>query len=176
MRPKVLFVDDEPHVLEGIQMALRRQPWDLLTASSAREALATLETTEVDVLVSDERMPEVCGSELLSLVCREYPSTVRVLLTGHASVEAAIRAINQGEIFRFLTKPCPPKELAATIERALELREELRRADEAEPQADEGLQRAALRDLEQSHPGITHVHRGPDGSIELRLTSVPPPK
>ena len=171
MRPKILFVDDEPHVLEGIQMALRRQPWELLTASSARDALATLETTEVDVIVSDERMPEVCGSELLSLVRRDYPSTVRVLLTGHASVEAAIRAINQGEIYRFLTKPCPPKELAATIEHALELR----RADEAEPPVDEGLQRAALRDLEESHPGITHVERGPDGAIELRLSSMPPP-
>ena len=120
MKPRVLFVDDEPSVTAGIKTALRKAPFDVLTASSGADALSQLEQHAVDVVVSDERMPGMCGSELLSRVRDQYPDTVRMILSGQADLEAAVRAINEGGIFRFLLKPCDPVDLAASVTEALD--------------------------------------------------------
>lgn len=115
----VLLVDDEPNVLEGFQRGLRKEPYTVLTATSAEEGLRILAHTPVDVVISDEQMPKIKGSEFLAKVHREYPKTIRIILTGQASLESAIRAINDGEIYRFLTKPCSVVELAKIIRKAL---------------------------------------------------------
>jgi signal transduction histidine kinase/CheY-like chemotaxis protein len=120
MQPRVLFVDDEPRVTKALKRALREEPYTILTASSAREALQLLAHEPVDLVVADERMPGMPGSELLAWVCRTYPDTVRILLTGHASLETAVRAINEGGISRFLTKPCKEGELIFAIQQALQ--------------------------------------------------------
>jgi CheY-like chemotaxis protein len=120
-RPTVLFVDDEPGVTDGFRATMRRQPFRVLTANSAREARAVLAETAVDVVVSDEQMPETSGSVLLAEVRAEYPRIGRIILTGQASLEATIAAINDAAVFRFLTKPCSPPELAACINDALAL-------------------------------------------------------
>ncbi len=124
MTHRVLFVDDEPDLTESIRCALRKKPYEILTANSVREALNILGSTEVDVVVSDEGMPEMRGSEFLSIVRRDYPHTVRIILTGQASLDAAVDAINQAEIYRFLLKPCPPEALALCVEQAIEAKKQ----------------------------------------------------
>src|SRR5580704_16730478 len=117
--PKVLLVDDEPHVVEGIRRALREHSYRINTATSPEVALHMCRREQFDVIVADERMPEMCGSELLTIVGREFPTSGRILLTGHATVEAAARAINEAGVIRLLLKPCPPSALRAAIELAL---------------------------------------------------------
>jgi EAL domain-containing protein (putative c-di-GMP-specific phosphodiesterase class I)/DNA-binding NarL/FixJ family response regulator len=117
--PKVLFVDDEPQVVEGIRRALRDHSYRINTATSPEVALHMCRREQFDVIVADELMPGMCGSELLTIVSREFPTTGRILLTGHATVEAAARAINEAGVIRLLLKPCPPSALRAAIELAL---------------------------------------------------------
>ena len=116
----VLFVDDEPDVTAAMRLALKRQPFSVLTANSAAEGLDVLRQKAVDVVVSDERMPVMAGSEFLTIVRQEFPDVMRIILTGQASIEATIKAVNEAKVFRFLTKPCPANELAACINEALE--------------------------------------------------------
>ncbi len=116
--PRVLCVDDEPHVLEGIKLQLRRR-YETLTAVSGEEGLARLkEDGPFVVVMSDMRMPGMNGAEFLSRVRETYPDSIRMLLTGHTELQAAIQAINQGQIFRFLTKPCSPEELRQAFDAA----------------------------------------------------------
>lgn len=118
----VLLVDDDPHLLQALRRALRDQPYQLATAPNGNEALLFLKTHTVDVVVSDERMPGMPGTELLHWVAREYPDVVRILLTGHLDLPSAVRALNQCRAFRLLTKPCKEFELAMTIREGLERR------------------------------------------------------
>jgi two-component system probable response regulator PhcQ len=115
----ILFVDDEPNVTEALKQALRREPYEFLTATSGTAALKILEGQYVDVVVSDEQMPGMSGSVFLSTVRKQFPHTIRMILSGHATLEAAVRAINEGQVHRFLIKPCNPTELALTIRQAL---------------------------------------------------------
>jgi len=170
MRPKVLLVDDEPHVTEALKRILRRMDYHILTACSAREALQLLAQEPIDVIVSDEQMPGMSGSELLALVRRHYPQTRRIILTGHASLEAAVRAINEGEISRFLAKPCNEKELTHAIEHALQQRERL--AEHTPSRADAERRPSLLRELEKEEPGITKVNRDASGAIILEEPGV----
>lgn len=124
----VLLVDDEELVTEGLERALFAEPFRILSARSARLALGILEREHVDVIVSDEQMPEVSGSELLSEVRQRYPEVQRIMLTGRASLDTTIRAINDAGVFRFLRKPCAMPDVAATIHAALDAREGSRRA------------------------------------------------
>lgn len=108
MTEKILFVDDEPHVLQSIKRQLRKR-FALQTANDGNEALEILKQEgPFAVIVSDMRMPGMTGVELLAKVKDLYPDTVRMMLTGNADQETAIEAVNTGHIFRFLTKPCPP--------------------------------------------------------------------
>jgi len=122
MSPIILLVDDEPNVTHALIKTLRVEAYETLSATSAEEALQILAREPIDVVVADEQMPGMSGSQLLAAVCRDYPDTVRIILTGQASLEAAVRAINEGEIFRFLEKPCDGQELADTIHQALQQR------------------------------------------------------
>jgi DNA-binding NarL/FixJ family response regulator len=114
-----LLVDDEKHVTEGLEAILHCEPYEVLSAHSGAAALELLRRRSVDVVISDESMPEMAGSLLLAQVAREFPHTARIVLTGHASIEAAIMAINHGHISRFLQKPCKPSELRAAVAEAL---------------------------------------------------------
>jgi CheY-like chemotaxis protein len=117
---RVLCVDDEPGVLEGLRLHLERR-YRLSTATSGAEALALLDRDEpYAVVISDMRMPEMDGAAFLARVRQRFPDTVRLLLTAHADVNSAVAAVNQGQIFRFLTKPCPPATLLSAIESAIE--------------------------------------------------------
>jgi two-component system probable response regulator PhcQ len=126
----ILLVDDEPNVTDALKRAFRREPYELLTATSAFDAQQILERQHVDVVVSDEQMPGMSGSEFLSSVRKQFPHTIRMILSGQASLEAAVRAINEGEVYRFFLKPCNPADLSFTIQQALSherLKEQSRR-------------------------------------------------
>jgi DNA-binding NarL/FixJ family response regulator len=97
---------------------LRAQPHRVLTAPGAAEGLDLLSRQPVDVVVVDEMMPGTRGSELLAIVCHQYPATVRILLTGQATLDAAVRGINEGKIFRFLQKPCVSIDFLAVVAEA----------------------------------------------------------
>jgi len=119
-RAKILCVDDEVQVLRGLALHLGRR-YEVLTATSGEAALKLLEQDpRVEVIISDMRMPGLSGSEFLSQSRALAPDAQRILLTGQTDLASAISAINEGQIFRFLTKPCPSAELISTIEAALE--------------------------------------------------------
>lgn len=119
MSTRVLFVDDEPQVLEGIQRSLRKQV-DLHTAGSGVEGLRVLaEAGPFALVVSDMRMPSMNGAQFLAKA-REYaPDTVRMILSGQSDLQATIAAVNEGHIYRFLSKPCPPELLLAAVQDGL---------------------------------------------------------
>lgn len=120
---KILFVDDERCVLDGLRRMLRghRREWDMAFLESGEAALAALEEDGADVLVSDMRMPGMDGSQLLARVQQDYPSTVRIILSGHAEEEAALRAARVTH--QFLSKPCDPELLEQVVGRACALRD-----------------------------------------------------
>jgi two-component system response regulator HupR/HoxA len=101
----ILFVDDEEKVLKSLQRGLMDEPYNLLFATSGKEALKILESNEVNIIVTDMRMPEMSGLELLRIVKEKYPKIVRLVLSGYTQVTTLLTAINQGEIFKFITKP-----------------------------------------------------------------------
>jgi response regulator RpfG family c-di-GMP phosphodiesterase len=116
----ILLVDDEQAILDGLRRQLRKK-FTVHTAAGGAEALALLESEPVTVVVSDMRMPQMNGATFLSKVRTLYPDVVRILLTGQADTQAAITAVNEGQIYRFLTKPCPPEVLVEEIASAVEL-------------------------------------------------------
>ncbi len=122
-RARLLFVDDEQRVLNSMRIMFRRQ-FDLFLASHGAEALDIVKDKNIDVIVADHRMPRMTGVEVLSKVRAMSPRTVRILLTGYADLDAVEGSINESEVFRFLTKPCAPKQLRETIELAAKLARE----------------------------------------------------
>jgi two-component system probable response regulator PhcQ len=159
----VLLVDDEPNLLAGLSRALRREPYELLCASSVDDAFVFLMAKPVDIVISDQDMPDMRGTVFLARVRQQFPDTVRFMLTGKATLEVAMQAINDGAISRFLTKPCNPVDLAMTIRQALQQKDLL----EASRRLLHTVKRqsATLEWLEHQHPGITQVRRDMDGAI-----------
>lgn len=115
----ILVVDDETRIITAITRALRNEPCTTLGASTAEDALQILASQPVAVVVSDESMPGMKGTDLLSHIRQHYPDTVRILMTGHGDLDTAISAVNRGEIYRFFTKPCNMGEFIIAIRQAL---------------------------------------------------------
>lgn len=159
----ILFVDDEPNVTAGLKRAFWREPYKIVRAGSAKEALDILTNHEIDVVVSDERMPEMSGSEFLAVVREKFPDTIRIILTGQATLEAAIRAINGGEVYRFFTKPCNEVDLKVTIRQALQHRELALRSRQLLRQFQR--QTHLLEEIERENPGITRVRTDRRGAV-----------
>jgi len=118
---KVLFVDDQYEVTNALKRALRNEPYEILVAHSADEALTVMQHQTVDVIVSDEKMPGMSGTELLEIVSRQYPDTIRMMLTGAANLMEAVRAINSGQINHFFTKPQNDDEIMQILRQTLGL-------------------------------------------------------
>jgi response regulator RpfG family c-di-GMP phosphodiesterase len=117
---QILCVDDEPNVLEGLSMHLQRNH-AVFTATNGREALELLrEKPNIAVVISDMRMPQMDGATFLAKARQLAPQAVRILLTGQTELESAISAVNDGQLFRFLTKPCPPSSLLRAVDDAIE--------------------------------------------------------
>lgn len=119
-KPAILIVDDEPSVLSALRRLLHALPYHVLTAESGAAALNLLAAQEVDLVISDMRMPGMSGAELLSRVQALYPDIMRILLTGYSEIEAVVQAVNEGGIYRYLNKPWDEHDLLLTIKQALE--------------------------------------------------------
>ncbi len=117
---RVLFVDDEENNLKAFRSTFRRE-MDILLANSGEEALRLLETEDVHVIISDQRMPGMTGSEFLSIARDRHPRTMRMLLTGFADLEAVVAAVNEGGIFAYSTKPWDVNDLSLKIRQAYEI-------------------------------------------------------
>lgn len=134
-KPKMLVVDDEPDNLDLLYRTFRRD-FNVLRAESGVVALEMLaQEGEVAVIISDQRMPEMKGTEFLSKTVPQFPDTMRIILTGFTDVEDLVEAINSGQVYKYITKPWDPNELKAVVQRAAETydllkqrTEELRRA------------------------------------------------
>jgi CheY-like chemotaxis protein len=119
-KPKMLVVDDEPDNLDLLYRTFRRQ-FNVLKAESGAAALAILaEQGEVAVIISDQRMPEMKGTEFLSKTVSPFPDTMRIILTGFTDVEDLVEAINSGQVYRYITKPWDPGELKTVVQSAVE--------------------------------------------------------
>ena len=113
----LLIVDDEPDVCDSVQALLRRE-FRVLKAHSAQEGFQIMQQEEVHIIMTDQRMPQITGVELLTRVKSKNPQAVRMLVTGDADLESIIAAINQGHIFQFLKKPWQAEELEAAVRQA----------------------------------------------------------
>ncbi|HEY5327854.1 MAG TPA: response regulator [Mucilaginibacter sp.] len=115
----VLYVDDEENNLFSFKATFRIK-YEVLTSISGDEALKILETKQIHIIITDQRMPEMTGVEFLEKVLEKHPDPMRILLTGYADMEAVVDAVNKGKIFHYLTKPWNEEELDLTISRAYE--------------------------------------------------------
>ena len=121
----LLLVDDEPNVLSALTRLLRREGYRILTAASPLAAFEILAQNKVQVIVSDQRMPDMTGTEFFSRVRLLYPSTMRIVLTGYTEIDSVKAAINRGAIYKFLTKPWEDDELREQIREAFRLARDL---------------------------------------------------
>jgi DNA-binding NtrC family response regulator len=167
---KIMLVDDEENVLNALNRCLRREVAELVVFPDPSEALEYLKENEVDVIVSDHRMPNMSGVEFLIKVRKLYPDIVRVLLTGYADVDVAIRAVNEGKLFRFLTKPWKDEELKITIKNALQLKALLDRNRALLGKVRE--QEDFIKTLKTNHPDIDQVRRDRGGAIIIDESEV----
>ncbi|WP_397459525.1 HD domain-containing phosphohydrolase [Pseudomonas asplenii] len=118
-RPRILLVDDEESILNSLRRLLRSQPYEVVLADSGARALEILAEQPVDLVISDARMPNMDGATLLARIHELYPSTLRILLTGYADLDMITKAINEGRIYRYLSKPWNDEELGLTVRQAL---------------------------------------------------------
>ena len=177
---RILVVDDETNILNALRRTLGARVTDghdefdvrVEFFDNPRAALERAHDTRFDVVLSDYRMPGMNGVELLRALRGVQPHAMRVILSGYADLEGLIGAINEAQIFRFVSKPWQDYELSATISQAIAYRELIlenqRLSDLVRVQ--QGTltrQEQELRRLEEETPGITRVNWGPDGSVLL---------
>lgn len=158
MERTLLLVDDEENISAALTRLLRRDGYKILRANSGREGLALLETHEVGVIVSDQRMPEMSGVEFLSHVRDLYPDTVRIVLSGYTELNSITDAINRGAIYKFLTKPWDDDLLRNNVQEAFkyfEMTRENERLSRELKQANDALS-TVNNELEQRVADKTH--------------------
>jgi two-component system probable response regulator PhcQ len=162
---RILIVDDEENILNSLKRLLRKEPYEILTAIDGEEGLKILDDHQVDLIVSDLKMPQMNGIEFLKRAKEKNPVPLRIMLTGHADLKSVVDAIDQGEVYRFLLKPWNDEELKMTIRQTLDyyhLWKENRTLVETVKK-----QSQVLQELEREHPGISEVEKDEDGSIVL---------
>lgn len=153
-RPTLMVIDDEPEVLRSVHDLLRMN-FRVLTFERGADALKVLEKTDVPVVMSDQRMPELSGVELLRRVKSLRPDTTRLLFTGYADIRAVIDAINEGNVFRYITKPWDPDELVTIIRQAVEHHDMIVE------------QRRLMAELTRSNAELTEANRLKQAFIEV---------
>ena len=165
MSDSILIVDDEAGVISSLKRALIEESLSVYTANSGVEGLDVLRGNNIKIVISDEKMPGMTGSEFLSRVKTMFPETVRIMLTGQANIEAAMKAVNSGEIYRFFTKPWDDIELRLAIRSAIEKydleAENLKLLKTVKRQTSE------LKQLETLYPGISTLNKDEEGNLIL---------
>ncbi len=160
-KPVALFVDDDPVLLEGLRISLRKEMFEVFTATSAEQGMEILLRNRVDVVVSDQCMPGTKGVEFLRMVKELSPQTVRILLTGQARTVDMARAVNEANVSQILMKPCDTVELVEAIDQSL-FEEATRNAMEDEFRVFDRPW-SAIEDLTLEYPKLTSFD---GGSIE----------
>jgi len=111
----VLIVDDEPSILKSLERLLRLEQYTIRLASDAKTALEMLESAPVDIVISDQRMPGMCGTDFLKIVKARYPGIVRILFSGYTDFNSIVSAINDASVYKFITKPWDNHELISLL-------------------------------------------------------------
>ncbi len=151
----LLCVDDEPNILSALRRLFRPSGYRVLVAEGGAQGLEILRKEPVDLVISDMRMPHMDGAQFLSAVKQEWPDAVRILLTGYADIGSTIEAINQGEIYRYITKPWTDEDMVLTVRQALERRALKREKERLEALTSE--QNEALRELNETLEAKVHL-------------------
>ena len=118
-RCRLLFVDDEPEVVEALNRLFRRD-YEVVTATGGRQALDILGRTRVDLIICDQRMPDVTGNQVLAAARACQPEAIRILLTGYSDMETLVKCVNEAGLYRYVTKPWEPAELRQMVAKAIE--------------------------------------------------------
>jgi DNA-binding NtrC family response regulator len=157
----ILCVDDDPNVLTVLARVLKREGVEVRTTESPTTALAWIASDDIAVLISDYDMPEMTGAQMCGQAKRLRPETVRVLLTGQRDLQTAVDGINEGEVFRFISKPFDHLVLRDVVRAALERHLELVELSGDRSKRERTI---AMREaIEREYPGITTVDRDADG-------------
>lgn len=160
MQRTVLLVDDEENITSALTRLLRRDGYTILRANSGKAGLALLETNQVGVIISDQRMPEMTGTEFLTRVRELYPDTVRIVLSGYTELNSVTDAINRGAVYKFLTKPWEDDLLRAHVEEAFQ-RYEMK------------VENARLtHELQRANDELRHINRELEQRVELKTAEL----
>jgi response regulator RpfG family c-di-GMP phosphodiesterase len=116
----VLYIDDEVNNLTAFKATYRRI-YNIYTAESAKEGRAILDLNDIEIILTDQRMPSVTGVEFLQSIIKDYPDPIRILVTGYSDISAVIDAVNKGQIYRYVAKPWDNDDLKITIDKAFEI-------------------------------------------------------
>ena len=172
---RILFVDDEENILKALRRLFRRQPWQQEFVASGKEALALWdEQGPFDVVISDHRMPTMTGAELLREVRTRHPDSVRIILSGYADFQSVLDAVNEGSIYKFLTKPWEDEVLLQTVREAVELVELRRRCDELQGELEQQNRALAeANELLQQTLWCNDRYAGLASSLPLILDALP---
>lgn len=167
---KIMLVDDEENVLKALKRTLATESYDIETYNNGTDALERAKKVQFDLVLSDYRMPVMDGVAFLIELRTLQPDVMRLVLSGYSDLEAMLAAINQAEIYRFISKPWQDYELRATLNQALAHRavllENKRLADQVRAQQTQlAEQQKILQKLETDSPGITQVRWAEDGSV-----------
>lgn len=159
----VLYLDDEEHNLTAFRAAFRRD-FHVHVTTAASEAVRMLQEHPIEVVISDQKMPDISGVEFFEMIMADHPDPVRMLLTGHADIDAVIDAINKGRIYKYISKPWNEAELKRLVEEAAELYRARVRSSRLNRSYSQNL--LALRDALhriqtecQAHEGLDEAHR-----------------
>ncbi len=167
---RILIVDDEENILNALKRLFRKESYQIFTADSGEEGLGVLEREEVDLIISDLKMPSMNGIEFLAEAKKKSPDTLRIMLTGHADIKSVLDAIDKGEVYRFLLKPWNNDELRMSIKQALEFHQ-VQKENQVLVKTVKKQSRL-IKDLEAEHPGIAEVTRDKNGSILLEADDI----
>jgi DNA-binding NtrC family response regulator len=161
----ILLVDDEESVRNALRRTLKREGYNVIVANGPEEGLARLRENSIQLVISDHLMPNMTGLEFLTLVRDRHPDVCRIMLTGHADMDTAIRAINEGDIYRFLSKPWDDLELKVLLHVAFEHTE--LEAENRKLLAMVRRQADVMRAIDRQYPGIMSVMRDENGAIVI---------
>lgn len=162
---KLLLVDDTPNILKALKRVFAEENYKVFTAESASEAQQILKQETIDVLITDENMPGVSGTDLLLTIKETYPDLVKIMITGETDIEVAKRAINNGEIYKFFNKPWDDFEILLSVKYALKHKE--LEKENKQLKSVVSRQSLILEQLESEFPGIADKRVDADGCIVI---------
>ena len=171
----LLFVDDEENVLHALERIFFEESYNILTAANGGEALAVMESNHVQLIVSDYKMPQMTGAELLRTIKNKWPETIRIMLTGYADIQAIMGAVNEGAVYKFITKPWNDDDLRLTVSLALQqyelIRENRKLKDVAKTQREKLADYSRLFDEYRGVLGTVLTREGVVSEDQVKMAS-----